>query len=308
MGTPQFAVPCLGSMLTNPNAEIVGVYTQPDRVNRRGKKMSFSPVKECALAHDLPLYQPATLRDAAAQKELQELAPELLIVVAYGQILPAKVLEIPRLGAINVHASLLPKYRGAAPIQYSLLNGDETTGVTIMHLDEGMDTGDIILQRSIDIPTDWEFNQLSGRLSTLGAKALQEVLADADTAISNATQQAHDRATYTGKIAKEWGRIHWSKNAHTIHNLVRALHTNPGTYTFFREKRLKIHQTVLTKAHATLLPGELLVDGTDIFVGTGEGSLQLLQVQPESKRNMQTAEFINGYQIKSGEVLGEQTD
>ncbi|MDU6872794.1 MAG: methionyl-tRNA formyltransferase, partial [Negativicoccus succinicivorans] len=121
MGTPQFAVPCLESMLTNPNAEIVGVYTQPDRVNRRGKKMSFSPVKECALAHDLPLYQPATLRDADAQKELQELAPELLIVVAYGQILPAKVLEIPRLGAINVHASLLPKYRGAAPIQYSLL-------------------------------------------------------------------------------------------------------------------------------------------------------------------------------------------
>ena len=202
MGTPQFAVPCLESMLTNPNAEIVGVYTQPDRVNRRGKKMSFSPVKECALAHDLPLYQPATLRDADAQKELQELAPELLIVVAYGQILPAKVLEIPRLGAINVHASLLPKYRGAAPIQYSLLNGDETTGVTIMHLDEGMDTGDIILQRSIDIPTDWEFNQLSGRLSTLGAKALQEVLADADTAISNSTQQAHDRAKYNGKIAK----------------------------------------------------------------------------------------------------------
>ena len=308
MGTPQFAVPCLKSVLTHPKAEIVGVYTQPDRVNRRGKKMSFSPVKECALAHDLPLYQPATLRDAAAQKELQELAPELLIVVAYGQILPAKVLEIPRLGAINVHASLLPKYRGAAPIQYSLLNGDETTGVTIMHLDEGMDTGDIILQRSIDIPIDWEFNQLSAHLSTLGAEALQEVLADAATAIGNTTQQAHDRATYTGKIAKEWGRIHWSKNAHTIHNLVRALHTNPGTYTFFREKRLKIHQTVLTKAHATLLPGELLVDGTDIFVGTGEGSLQHLQVQPESKRNMQTAEFINGYQIKSGEVLGEQTD
>ena len=177
-----------------------------------------------------------------------------------------------------------------------------------MHLDEGMDTGDIILQRSIDIPIDWEFNQLSAHLSTLGAEALQEVLADAATAIGNTTQQAHDRATYTGKIAKEWGRIHWSKNAHTIHNLVRALHTNPGTYTFFREKRLKIHQTVLTKAHATLLPGELLVDGTDIFVGTGEGSLQLLQVQPESKRNMQTAEFINGYQIKSGEVLGEQTD
>ncbi|MDU5396329.1 MAG: methionyl-tRNA formyltransferase [Negativicoccus succinicivorans] len=308
MGTPQFAVPCLESMQTNPNAEIVGVYTQPDRVNRRGKKMRFSPVKEYALAHDLPLYQPATLRDADAQKELQELAPELLIVVAYGQILPAKVLKIPRLGAINVHASLLPKYRGAAPIQYSLLNGDETTGVTVMHLDEGMDTGDIILQRSIDIPIDWEFNQLSAHLSTLGAEALQEVLADADTVIGAATPQEHNRATYTGKIAKEWGRIHWSKNARTIHNLVRALHANPGTYTFFREKRLKIHQTVLTKAHATLLPGELLVDGTDIFVGTGEGSLQLLQVQPESKRNMQAAEFINGYQIKSGEVLGEQTD
>ena len=193
-------------------------------------------------------------------------------------------------------------------MQYSLLNGDKTTGVTIMHLDEGMDTGDIILQRRIDIPIDWDFNQLSAHLSLLGAESLQEVLADADTAIGDATPQVHDRATCTGKIAKEQGRIHWNKNARTIHNLVRALHTNPGTYTFFREKRLKIHQTALTKAHAMLLPGELLVDGTDVFVGTGEGSLQLLQMQPESKRNMQAAEFINGYQIKSGETLGEQTD
>lgn len=306
MGTPAFAVPSLAALASDEHHEVVGVLTQPDRVNRRGGKVAYSPVKEWALAHGLSVWQPTTLRTEDAWAKLRERKADVFIVVAYGKILPAEVLAIPTYGCLNVHASLLPKYRGAAPIQYSILNGDRETGVTVMKLDERMDTGDIVAQASIPLPEKDDVPALTERLAALGAQVLREVMQNLPEHLVQARPQAHEHATYTQKIEKEDGRIDWQQSAHALSRLVNALHDNPGVYTVFRQRRLKVHRAVVSDETAIAAAGSIVrANSGGIHVATGEGTLVLQVVQPENKKRMTAIDFINGYQLQAGEQLGE---
>ena len=306
MGTPIFAVPSLAILAEDAQHEVVGVYTQPDRVNRRGKKVAFSPVKDWALAHGLLVYQPSTLRDADVLAELRALNADVFIVVAYGKILPAEALQIPTYGCLNVHASLLPQYRGAAPIQYSIWNGDKGTGVTVMKLDEEMDTGDILAQESTPLHSDDDVPALTERLAALGGRLLHTVMRDLPEYLKQAQPQAHELATYTQKISKEDGRIDWRKSARSICRLVNALHANPGVYTMFRQRRLKVHRVAVREESAAVPAGCIVrMDSCGIYVATGEGVLVLQEVQPENKKQMTATDFINGYQLQVGEQFGE---
>lgn len=309
MGTPAFALPSLATLAADSRHEIVAVLTQPDRMNRRGNKVAYSPIKEFALAHNLPLYQPTDFRSPEFLAELKNFAADVFIVVAYGRILPADVLALPRYGCLNVHGSLLPRYRGAAPLQRSLLDGDSVTGITIMRLDAGMDTGDMLLQREIEVPLTMDLAELTETAAQVGAVALQEVLADLPTYLANAVAQDHEAATYAAKIEKAEGRIRWTDAAASIHNRVRALHTNPGTHTSFRGKRLKLQQTSLAgraDLPAQVPAGELQVKDGALYVGTGTSPLQVLRVQPEGKKEMAAADFINGYRVETGERFGQE--
>lgn len=309
MGTPAFALPSLATLAADPRHEIAAVVTQPDRVNRRGNKVTYSPIKEFALAHNLPLYQPTDFRSEEWLAELAGLAADVFIVVAYGRILPANVLAMPRYGCLNVHGSLLPQYRGAAPLQRSLLHGDAVTGVTIMRLDTGMDTGDMLLKREIEVPLTTDLAELTSTAAQVGAEALQEVLADLPAYLAAAEAQDHAAATHAAKIEKAEGQLHWTESALAVHNRVRALHTNPGTHTVFRGKRLKIQQT-LPESRADLpaaIPaGELQVKDGALYVGTGTTPLRILRVQPEGKKEMAVTDFINGYRVETGEHFGQE--
>lgn len=302
MGTPAFALPPLEMLLKNKSVEVVAVYTQPDRANRRGNKITFSPVKQLAVEQGVPVYQPATLRDSDAQDELRSLRPDVLIVVAYGQILPAEVLEIPTYGALNIHASLLPKYRGAAPIQRAILAGEKETGVSLMRLDEGMDTGDVLCQATLKIEESMDSDALTIALSELGAEVLQESLENLPERLTQAQPQDHTQATYADKIDKKEGQVNWQQRAEDVKNLVRALHANPGTYTYFRNKRLKLHRLGEIADTTSGNPGEVvsLADGR-LWLRCSDKAIEICELQPENKGRMNARDFINGYQLKLGE-------
>jgi len=309
MGTPEFAVPSLAALADDSRHEVVGVVTQPDRVNRRGGKVAFSPVKDWALAHGFPVYQPTTIRAEETLAQLRAWQADVFVVVAYGKILPAEVLHMPTYGCINVHASLLPKYRGAAPIQYSIWNGDTETGVTIMRLDEGMDTGDIVAQATLAVSEDDDVPMLTEKLAALGADLLTDVLRDLPAALTQARAQNHEAATYTQKISKEEGRICWQHSANRLCRQVNALHANPGVYTRFRNRRLKLHRVVASDEATTASPGSIVhMDAQGIHIATGEGILVAQLVQPENKKQMSAADFMNGYQLRVGERFGESED
>lgn len=302
MGTPDFALPPLQRLLQNKTLEVVAVYTQPDKANRRGNKIIFSPVKQLALEQGIPVYQPLSLRNAESQAELQALYPDMLIVVAYGQILPPEVLAIPTYGAFNIHASLLPKYRGAAPIQRSILAGDQETGVSLMRLDEGMDTGDVLCQATQRIDEAMDTAALTMALANLGADVLEEVVEDLPKYLEQAQPQDHKQATYADKINKKEGQINWHHPALKVRNLVRALHSNPGTYTYFRGKRLKLHKIGEIGDFVSGNPGEVIsLSQGKLWLRCGDKSLEIRELQPENKGRMSAQDFINGYQLKLGE-------
>lgn len=299
MGTPSFALAPLRALCEH-GYEPVAVYTQPDKVNRRGGKISFSPVKAYALEKDIPVYQPLTFKDEETVETLRALRPDLIVVIAYGRILPQAVLDIPTYGAVNIHASLLPEYRGAAPVQRAIIDEKPVTGVTLMKLDAGMDTGAMIAVKEVPITQTVTSGELLDTLSAIGADELLRILPDLPAALAAAVPQDESRATYAEKLTKDMGHLDWTKRAETLHALARGMYPNPGTYTFFRGKRVKIHQTVLDASVKTSgAPGEIVsTDSGILWVACGEGALGIARLQPENHKQMGAADFINGYQVK----------
>lgn len=296
-GTPGFAVPCLDALL-NAGEEVSLVVTQPDRVKGRGHVLSSPPVKDLALSAGLRVLQPGNMRDEAFVGELREVRPELIIVVAYGRILPAPVLSIPRRGCINVHASLLPKYRGAAPVQWALLRGERVTGVTTMLMDEGLDTGDVLVQAEVEIRSDDTADTLGARLSAAGAGVLLETL----TGIRGSTvrpEPQRGEPTYAPPLKKEDGRIDWSRSAGELSRFVRAMHPWPSAFCTLGAERLRIVKAGALQGRSA--PGliEKASQG-EFVVGTGEGLLSIDALQPEGKRVMTAAAFLAGRRLREG--------
>ena len=304
MGTPEFATPALRAML-DAGVDVAAVITRPDRPAGRGQEPAASPVKRHAVERGLPLFQPAKIKDPEAVQYVQRLSPDVIVVVGYGQIIPPAVFEAPPLGAINVHASLLPKYRGAAPIQWAIANGETVTGVTTMRIEAGLDTGDTLLQREFPIGPEETAPELSARLAVAGAELLVETLRGLKRGGVTPRRQNAAEATYAPILKKEDGRIDWNRSAREIANRVRGFDPWPGAYTTFRGQLLHLRRVRATEGPAAP-PGTLAVDGPALRAATGQGWLAVLELQPEGKRRMTAAEFINGRRPQSGEILGEQ--
>jgi methionyl-tRNA formyltransferase len=303
-GTPQFAVPSL-EHLSQGDFEIQLVVSQPDRQKGRGLELSVPPVKQRAHQLGLPVVQPEKIKNNPEfQQQLTSLRPNVIVVVAYGRIIPRWMLELPSLGNINVHASLLPKYRGAAPIQWAIANGETITGVTTMRIDEGLDTGDILLQRELAIAREDTALSLSPRLAELGAELLLETLHGLQLGAVHPIPQDDSQATPAPLLKKEDGRVDFSRTAAEIYNRMRGFQPWPGATAQFRGKGLKLIAARPTQSEKNL-PGELRVIADRLSVGCARNtSLDLLQVQPEGKKVMSVREFISGYRPVAGERLG----
>jgi methionyl-tRNA formyltransferase len=308
MGTPDFAVPVLKALIER--YEIVGVVSQPDQRVGRGRKVGAPPVKVVALAHDLPMLQPPSLRRPDVVAELRALAPEVIVVAAFGQILRAEVLGIPPKGCLNVHASLLPKYRGAAPVAAAILAGEEETGVTIMLMDEGMDTGPILSQATCSISPQDTRESLTAKLAQLGAGLLIDTLPRWLAAEDMANEieprpQDHSQATYSRIIAKEDGLVDWSQSAVEIWRRSRAYYSWPSTYTYWRGRLLKVLRAeALSQWSGEGEPGQVIALDEGLAVATGEGALLLREVQLAGKRTMNVEDFARGQRDFVGSVLG----
>lgn len=304
MGTPAFAVPSLRA-LAEQGHEIACVYTQPDRPAGRGQQTQTSAVKQFARERGLAVAQPEKLRDPALAEHLRGLALDAIVVGAYGKILPKPLLEAPRLGAVNVHGSLLPKYRGAAPIQRAILAGEKTTGITIMQMNERMDAGDILLQESLALRADDTAESLGARLAELGARLLVDALDRLACGTLVAQPQVEADATLAPMVRKEEGSIDWRRSAVEIERAVRAFTPWPGAYTSARRRRLKVHRAAVEEGSAGE-PGTVVrAAGADLTVATGRGTLRLLEVQIEGKRRLGAAGFLAGNPLRPGERLGE---
>lgn len=301
MGTPDFAVPCLERLLADGH-QVAGVFTQPDKPKGRGHHLQPPPVKELALARGLPVYQPATLRDGQALETLRALAPQLAVVVAYGKILPPALLEVPPLGCINVHGSLLPRWRGAAPIQWSVLSGDQQAGVTTMYLAEGMDTGDMILRRSTPVGPQETSGQLYERLAELGAQLLGETVELIAQGRAPRTPQQEEEATYAPMLTKELAAIDFMKPAAQVHNLVRGMNPWPVAHTLLEGQPLKVYAARLSEGSGA--PGQVLESRGRLVVACGQGAVELLELQAQGKKRMAAADYLRGHPLAPGTVLG----
>lgn len=300
MGTPDFAVGTLEEII-KAGHEVVLVVSQPDKAVGRSKALKYTPVKACALSHGIEVYQPEKLRDAACIEYLKEYQPDIIIVEAFGQIIPRAVLEMPRYGCVNVHASLLPKYRGASPIQWAVINGDAVTGVTTQRMDEGIDTGDVIMKEEVAIRADETSGSLFERLSEAGAKLCVRTMAAIEAGTAEYTPQDSAKATHTAKIHKELGSIDWTKDARSIECLIRGLDPWPSAYTRLGDKTLKIWKARVVSGEDAAVPGCIVkVEKDKIQVQTGDGILELLEVQLEGKKRMPVEAFLNGYTVEEG--------
>lgn len=305
MGTPEFAVPSLRA-LASAGHDVVAVVTQPDRPRGRSPEPAPPPVKELALSLGIPVHQPKSVRKGEFPEVFRQLAPELAVVVAFGKIIPADMLAVPPLGFVNVHASLLPRWRGAAPIQHCLLAGDERTGVTIMQLDPGMDTGDMLLRVEVPVERATTAGDLHDSLSILGAQALLRVLPALADGTARPERQDDALATHAPMLEKEHGRVDWALPADALQRHARAMHPWPGAFTTWRGGTLKIHPYLeYTLDPVDAAPGTVIAaEEHAIVVACGRGSVAITEVQPESKRRMSAAAFRNGYRVQPGEVLG----
>ena len=296
MGTPDFAVPCLKTL--NENYEVIAVITQPDRPKGRGQKLTPSPIKEYALEHNLTILQPEKIKTSETEEQLKKLAPDLIVVVAFGQILSKAILDIPQLGCINVHASLLPKYRGAAPIHWSIINGETKTGITTMYMDVGLDTGDMILKEEVSISAKMNTGELHDTLMNIGAKTLLQTIKQIAEGSVVRNKQNDAKASYAPLLTKELERINWLLPAQEIYNLVRGLNPWPVAFSIFKGKKLKIWQTkVIDNVTIGEIGTVLSLTETGFTVQTGKGILEILELQPESKRKMTAKDFVCGNQI-----------
>jgi len=302
MGTPGFAVPVLERLL-GARYEVVGVYTQPDKPAGRGKKTQPPPVKAFAEAQGLSVLQPGSLKGAVAQAEFAGLKPDAAIVAAYGKILPQAVLDAPRLGCLNIHPSLLPKQRGASPVAAAILSGEETTGVTVMLLDEGLDTGPLLAQRQTPIESDEGTPALTRRLFDMGADLLIEALTDLDAGRLEPHPQDESAATLSKRLSRQDGRVDWDASADHIARMVRAYHPWPGTFSNWNGKTVKIlgASAAVGDAHA---PGTVTVTDGGIAVATGEGALAVTRLQLEGRKAVSAPEFMAGHADFTGAVLG----
>ena len=302
MGTPEFSVPCLARLLADGH-DVAGVFTQPDKPKGRGKQLAAPPVKTFALEHGVPVFQPRTMRDGEAVRILAQLQPELIVVTAFGKILPAEVLDFPKYGCINIHASLLPRYRGAAPIQWAVLNGETVTGVTSMQMDVGLDTGDMLLRRETPIGENMTAGELHDVLSELGA----DVLSDTLTALQNGTlrpeKQDDALSNYAPMLTKELSALDFAQSAQKVHDRIRGLSPWPTATLRTEGKTLKVHRSVLCD-DAGGQPGEVIESGKRFVVSCGDGRcVELLTVQAEGKKAMAAADYLRGNPLAAGTVL-----
>lgn len=302
MGTPDFAVPSLQACIDHH--DVIGVVTQPDKPRGRGKTVSFSPVKELALKCGIPVYQPVKVREEGFPEQLQKLEPDVIVVAAFGQILPEAVLNIPRLGCINVHGSLLPKYRGAAPVQWAVINGEKESGVTTMFMEKGLDTGDIIDKAVVPLAPKETGGSLFDKLCTAGAGLLLQTLEKLDQGTAVRIPQNEEESSYAGMLTKSLGRIDWTRDAISLERLIRGLNPWPSAYTDLRGKMLKIWQADVAPGNSDAEPGTVIqVSKKAIVVQTGQEALAITELQPEGKKRMLTSAFLLGYEVKPGELL-----
>jgi len=305
MGTPEFAVPSLKALLKSDD-RVVGIVTQPDRPRGRGQRLSPSPVKVIAQRENISLLQPAKMKDPSFMAELSGWKPDVIAVAAFGRILPPAILSLPSRGCINVHGSLLPKYRGAGPIQWALINGETETGITTMLMDEGMDTGAMLLQATMAIGPDDTAGSLSSRLADLGGCLLVETLAQLKAGTLTPRPQDHGQATLAPLLKKEDGAINWAMSATSIANRIRGLTPWPGAYTFLKTERLTISRSVALDEATTLAPGQIIALTKDaLHVATGEGVLVIRELQPANGRRMPAAQYLAGHPLQTGIQLSQ---
>jgi methionyl-tRNA formyltransferase len=306
-GTPTFAVPTL-KLALRAGYDVPLVVTQPDRPVGRGQTLTAPAIKTAAMEAGIPVVQPEKIKNNEEfRAQLEAIRPDAILVVAYGRIIPKWMLELPRLGNLNLHASLLPKYRGAAPIQWAIANGEPATGATTMRLDEGLDTGDILLQRELTIPPDMTAVDVFPRLAEMGADLMMETLRELDAGTLVPKKQEHVRATLAPILTREDGRMDFTRPAMTIYNRWRGFQPWPGAWTLLGGKKLTVHRLLPTELRGTrrMEPGQMLVEQGTLFVACGQGSwLELVEVQMEGKRRMTAGEFLRGHAIESGTPLG----
>lgn len=298
MGTPDFAVPSLEALLAAGH-QVVGVFTQPDKPKNRGMKLQPPPVKVCALAHDIPVFQPTKLRDGTALAQIQELAPDLIVVAAYGRILPQEILDYPRLGCINVHSSLLPKYRGSAPIHWAILNGDQESGVTIMKMVLALDAGDILAQRATPIDPDETVEDLHDRLADLGAQLLPETVEKLANGTAVAIPQAEDQVTLAPMLSRALSPMDWTRPARELHNQVRGLIPWPAAVTQLNGVRCKVFSTTVLEESTGKAPGSVIAaDKKGLKIACGGGTvLQINELQADGGKRLKAADYLRGHPI-----------
>lgn len=305
-GTPEFSVPALEALI-DAGHEVVAVYTQPDRQSGRGRKTRPSPVKLCALKHGLVIEQPATLKDGA--ERMKGFSADVMVVVAYGVILPAEILQIPRYGCLNIHASLLPRWRGAAPIQRAIEAGDTESGITIMQMDAGLDTGEILATYTVAIKPSDIAESLHDRLAVTGALAITDVLANLFYYQDNRTPQQNERATYAKKISRDEANIDWTENCSLLARRIRAFNPWPGSQTWYKGIKLQVWQAECSNEVHQSEPGVILsADRSGIRVACGSGILQIQKLQRPGGKPLQVADFLNGMSLETGTTLKSSAD
>lgn len=306
MGTPDFAVEPLEAII-KAGYEVAAVVTQPDKQKGRGKEVKMTPVKECALRHGIPVFQPVKIKEPEAVAELEKYQADLFVVAAFGQLLSEEILNMPEYGCINIHASLLPAYRGAAPIQWAVLNGEKESGVTIMQMDKGLDTGDMLLKRSVELSPTETGDSLHDKLMHLGAELIVEALSKLEKGELVPEKQKDELSSYAKKLTKAMGQIDWSKDAVSLERWIRGLNSWPSAYTFFGGKTLKIWEAQVAEENGAQKaePGQVVSVSREGFtVACGQGALQILSLQLEGKKRVLTREFLLGYQVEPGMILG----
>lgn len=306
MGTPDFAVEPLEAII-KAGYEVAAVVTQPDKQKGRGKEVKMTPVKECALRHGIPVFQPVKIKEPEAVAELEKYQADLFVVAAFGQLLSEEILNMPEYGCINIHASLLPAYRGAAPIQWAVLNGEKESGVTIMQMDKGLDTGDMLLKRSVELSPKETGDSLHDKLMHLGAELIVEALPKLEKGELVPEKQKDELSSYAKKLTKAMGQIDWAKDAVSLERWIRGLNSWPSAYTFFGGKTLKIWEAQVAEENGAQKaePGQVVSVSREGFtVACGQGALQILSLQLEGKKRVLTREFLLGYQVEPGMILG----
>ena len=305
MGTPDFAVGTLQGLIDCERYHVQAVFTQPDKPKGRGKAVQMTPVKEVAVAAGIPVYQPMKIREPEYFEILKELNPDAIIVVAFGQIIPKSILELPEHGCINVHASLLPMYRGAAPIQWAVINGDKESGVTTMRMDEGLDTGDMIMKETVLLAEDETGGSLFDKLSTLGGELLIETLIKIEAGDIHPEKQDDSQAgEYARTLDKALGKVDFTMSAAAIERLIRGLNPWPSAYTSYNGKTMKLWKAEIVSGGEGV-PGQIIgIDKKSFTVQTGEGGLRIMELQMEGKKRMDAGAFLRGCQLSVGEMLG----